>query len=52
MLPDADFECMGVLMEHSQDVKAIAWHPREEVSQPGVWREPVVHEIFFMTIRS
>lgn len=29
--PDADFECMGVLMEHTQDVKSIAWHPREEV---------------------
>ena len=33
VLPDADFECMGVLMEHSQDVKSVAWHPREEVSQ-------------------
>jgi hypothetical protein len=30
--PDADFECMGVLMEHSQDVKCVAWHPREEVN--------------------
>ena len=30
--PDADFECMGVLMEHSQDVKCVAWHPKEEVS--------------------
>jgi WD40 repeat protein len=29
--PDADFECMGVLMEHSQDVKCVAWHPSEEV---------------------
>lgn len=28
---DADFECMSVLMEHSQDVKAVAWHPKEEV---------------------
>ena len=23
---------MGVLMEHTQDVKAVAWHPTEEVS--------------------
>lgn len=29
--PDSDFECLGVLMEHTQDVKAIAWHPNEEV---------------------
>jgi hypothetical protein len=29
--PDADFECIAVLMEHSQDVKTIAWHPKEEV---------------------
>ena len=30
--PDADFECMGVLMEHTQDVKCVAWHPTEEVN--------------------
>ena len=29
--PDAEFECMGVLLEHSQDVKCVAWHPQEEV---------------------
>src|ERR1700731_3102915 len=29
--PDSDFECMGVLMEHTQDVKCVAWHPTEEV---------------------
>ena len=29
--PEADFECISVLMEHTQDVKAIAWHPHEEV---------------------
>lgn len=29
--PDSDFDCMGVLMEHSQDVKSVAWHPTEEV---------------------
>ena len=26
---------MGVLMEHSQDVKFVAWHPTEEVSHTG-----------------
>ena len=31
--PDADFECMGVLMEHTQDVKCVAWHPSEEVNR-------------------
>lgn len=41
VLPDADFECMGVLMEHSQDVKSIAWHPREEVSQSVPLHSPV-----------
>lgn len=30
--PDSDFECIAVLMDHSQDVKSIAWHPKEEVS--------------------
>ena len=29
--PDADFECIAVMMEHTQDVKTIAWHPKEEV---------------------
>ena len=29
--PDSEFECMGVLMSHSQDVKCVAWHPTEEV---------------------
>ena len=43
VLPDADFECMGVLMEHSQDVKSVAWHPREEVSQ-SVLPHSVVHD--------
>lgn len=31
--PDADFECLSVLMEHTQDVKCVAWHPHEEVSE-------------------
>ncbi|THH04942.1 hypothetical protein EW146_g10040 [Bondarzewia mesenterica] len=33
-MADQDFECMGVLMEHTQDVKAVAWHPKEEVRHP------------------
>ncbi|WFD07627.1 Cytosolic iron-sulfur protein assembly protein [Malassezia vespertilionis] len=28
--PDSEFECLSVMMEHSQDVKAVAWHPHEE----------------------
>jgi hypothetical protein len=32
VMPDSDFECAAVLMEHTQDVKAVAWHPREDVS--------------------
>lgn len=31
--PDSDFECISVMMEHTQDVKALAWHPKEEVCQ-------------------
>lgn len=50
VLPDADFECMGVLMEHSQDVKSVAWHPREEVSQSN-FRVGCMWVIFFMNIR-
>lgn len=30
--PDADFECIAVMLEHTQDVKCLAWHPTEEVS--------------------
>lgn len=30
--PDAEFECLGVLMHHSQDIKHVAWHPKEEVA--------------------
>jgi hypothetical protein len=29
--PDSDFECIAVMMEHSQDVKTLSWHPKEEV---------------------
>ena len=31
VLPDSEFETVSVLMEHTQDVKCVAWHPREEV---------------------
>ena len=31
VLPDGEFETASVLMEHTQDVKCVAWHPREEV---------------------
>lgn len=27
----AEFECLAVLMEHTQDVKCVTWHPSEEV---------------------
>lgn len=30
----ADFECLAVLMEHSQDVKCVTWHPTDEVRAP------------------
>lgn len=30
--PDGDFETISVLMEHTQDVKYVAWHPTEEAS--------------------
>lgn len=29
--PDAEFQCLEVMMEHSQDVKCVSWHPTEEV---------------------
>jgi WD40 repeat protein len=28
---EAEFDCLSVLMEHSQDVKTVAWHPNEEL---------------------
>jgi hypothetical protein len=31
--PDSDFECIAVMMEHSQDVKTLSWHPKEEVGR-------------------
>lgn len=27
----SEFECLAVLMDHTQDVKAVSWHPSEEV---------------------
>lgn len=27
----SEFECLAVLMEHTQDVKMVSWHPEEEV---------------------
>ncbi|GJJ10550.1 hypothetical protein Clacol_004777 [Clathrus columnatus] len=29
--PDAEFECLGVLMHHTQDIKHVAWHPKEQI---------------------
>lgn len=29
--PEGDFETISVLMEHTQDVKYVAWHPEEEI---------------------
>lgn len=29
---DAEFDCVAVLMDHTQDVKQVVWHPHEEVS--------------------
>ena len=29
--PDADFECLAVLMDHTHDVKSVAWHPSREI---------------------
>lgn len=30
--PDEDFECLAVLMDHTQDVKHVTFSPNEEVS--------------------
>lgn len=32
--PDEDFECLAVLIEHTQDVKQVSFSPTEEVSEP------------------
>jgi WD40 repeat protein len=29
--PDAEFECLSVMMEHSQDVKSVAFHPQQDI---------------------
>lgn len=31
MEDDGEFECMAVCTSHSQDVKAVAWHPAQEL---------------------
>jgi WD40 repeat protein len=36
--PDSDFECIAVMMEHSQDVKCLSWHPKEEASSGSLSR--------------
>lgn len=36
--PDAEFECLGVLMHHTQDIKCVAWHPKEEVQYYSIFR--------------
>lgn len=42
VLPDGEFETISVLMEHTQDVKAVAWHPLDEV--------PLLHEHLHIVI--
>jgi len=52
VLPEADFECMSVLIEHLQDVKSVAWHPRKGVSREFLLHL-AVHDFFlFVNIRS
>lgn len=34
--PDSEFECLSVMMEHSQDVKMVTWHPHEEVCRTSL----------------
>lgn len=42
--PDSEFDCLSVLMEHSQDVKTVAWHPKEEVSDYVDWLKTVLRD--------
>lgn len=37
----SEFECLAVLMEHTQDVKAVTWHPTEEVRMLALKRKGV-----------
>jgi WD40 repeat protein len=30
-MPENEFECASVLTQHTQDVKRVQWHPREEI---------------------
>jgi cytosolic iron-sulfur protein assembly protein CIAO1 len=38
--PDSDFECLAVMMEHTQDVKSVTWHPAEEVKRASTPSPP------------
>ena len=31
-----EYECAGVLSNHSQDVKCVRWHPHEEVAAVAI----------------
>jgi hypothetical protein len=33
---EEDFECISVIQSHSQDVKAVQWHPTLDVCQTAV----------------
>ena len=37
VLPDNDYECLSVLQEHGQDIKAVLWHPIDEVIRVVVY---------------
>ena len=39
--PGEDDECLSVLMDHTQDVKCVAWHPTEEVSLSVLLYSPI-----------
>ncbi|EIW68121.1 hypothetical protein TREMEDRAFT_33145 [Tremella mesenterica DSM 1558] len=44
--PDDDFECIAVMMEHNQDVKCLAWHPKEEVNLASASYDSTIHLMF------
>lgn len=31
MQPDSDFECLAVMLNHSQDVKTLSFHPHQDI---------------------
>ena len=47
--PDADYECIGVLIEHSQDVKCVLWHPKEEVRMASDSKYSLTSHSLFIT---